>query len=883
MRVHPAKIVARLTPTTKRYLEEAVGFAVSGQHSEITPEHMLLAMCSESGGDTDVLMRSVDRDIKKLHSELERALHSFRNGSTTKPRLSDVLVRWFEDAWILASLEWGETALRSGALVVQMILGGGRYLSDPLLSLSSISAEHLREMATDALKITAESVEATPSRERMSSTHERGGPDVAGPGSALSKFTTSFTDAARAGNIDPVFGRESEIRQVIDVLCRRRKNNPMLVGEPGVGKTALVEGLALAIAQREVPEALAEVDLRALDLGLLEAGASVKGEFEARLKNVIQEVQSSPIPIVLFIDEAHTLIGAGNQKGGADAANLLKPALARGELRTIAATTWSEYKQYFEKDAALERRFQPIKVEEPNEDVAIGMLRGLRAIYEHAHHVIIRDSAVEAAVRLGHRYITGRQLPDKSVDLLDTTAARVRVEQSARPEKLTRLEAEMAALERRCGAVRRDLADHDDESMQRTLSSLEERIVVLEGQRTELMAIWATQRDALERVFSTRRALAEARHASKDTNESGLELESLERDARQALVEFENLRKSEPLFSIDVDSAAVARTVELWTGVPIGEMHDATNRAVLSLGERLKTRVLGQDMALDHIARSLAVARAGLRTSEGPLGVFLLVGPSGVGKTETAHAIADSLFGGSRFLTTINLSEYQESHTATRLVGSPPSYVGYGEGGELTEAVRQKPYSVVLLDECEKAAIEVMNTFYQVFDRGMLSDSEGRNIDFRNTCILLTSNLASEQITALASAGTSYEEIIDSIRPSLCRYFKPALLNRMQIVPYLPMTGETLSRIVDLEFERIAGRVKSMHGMQTIFTTPLRERVVSRTQDLDGGVRHVRHMLERSVLIPLATRLLSANPEDVERTRIEIGVDDTGDVAIQFV
>jgi type VI secretion system protein VasG len=881
MRVHPAKIVARLTPTTKRYLEEAVGFAASAQHPEITPEHVLLAICSESGGDTDVLLRSIDRDAKKLRSELEQTLRTFRSGSATKPRISDALVRWFEDAWILASLEWGETALRSGALTVQMVLGGGRYLSDSLSSLSSISAEHLRAVAIDALKITAEATEATPSRERPS-VHDRAGVDVAGPGSALSKFTTSFTDAAREGKIDPVFGREREIRQVIDVLCRRRKNNPILVGEPGVGKTALVEGLALAIVKREVPEALAEVDLRALDLGLLEAGASVKGEFEARLKSVIQEVQSSPIPIVLFIDEAHTLIGAGNQKGGADAANLLKPALARGELRTIAATTWSEYKMYFEKDAALERRFQPIKVEEPNEEVAIGMLRGLRAIYENAHHVMIRDSAVEAAVRLGHRYITGRQLPDKSVDLLDTTAARVRVEQSARPEKLTRLEAEIAALERRCESIRRDLADRDDEVTRQTLPSLEKKIATLEGQRTELMAKWATQRDALERVFSARRTLAEARNASAVTDERTSEVERLELLAKESLAEFETHRKAEPLFAVDVDGAAVARTVELWTGVPIGEMHDATNQAVLSLGERLKARVLGQDLAVDHIARSLAVARAGLRTSDGPLGVFLLVGPSGVGKTETAHAIADLLFGGNRFLTTINLSEYQEPHTATRLVGSPPSYVGYGEGGELTEAVRQKPYSVVLLDECEKAAIEVMNTFYQVFDRGFLSDAEGRNVDFRNTCILLTSNLASDRIAALISAGTSYEEIVSAIRPILSRHFKPALLNRMHIVPYLPMTEEVLGRIVALEFERIADRVKAAHGMQTTFAPALRESIVTRAQDLEGGVRYVRQMLERSVLIPLATRLLVSTQESAEGTMIDIGVAETGDVSIQF-
>lgn len=880
MRVHPAKIVARLTPTAKRYLEEAVGLAVSGQHPEICPEHMLLAMCHEANADADALLRFMELDPRRLKIELEHTLRTFHSGSAAKPRISDALVRWFEDAWILASLEWGDTALRSGALFVQVVLGGGRYLSDSVSFLSSISSDRLRATASDALRQTAEAAEASVPRDPGSS-RDPAGATAAAPGTALSKFTTSFTEAARAGKIDPVFGRDGEIRQIIDVLCRRRKNNPILVGEPGVGKTALVEGLARAIVSGEVPEKLLHVDLRALDLGLLEAGASVKGEFEARLKGVIQEVQSSPTPIVLFIDEAHTLIGAGNQKGGADAANLLKPALARGELRTIAATTWSEFKQYFEKDAALERRFQPVKVEEPTEDVAIGMLRGLRAVYENAHGVIIRDSAVEAAVRLGHRYITGRQLPDKSVDLLDTTAARVRVEQSARPEKLARVEAEMAALRRQHESLRRDLADRHDELSLRTLEHLDRQSAALESQRLELMEKWRAQREALERVACARRAVEEARSSSKSGEMLEGDVTRLEDRAREALAEFEGMRRAEPLLSADVDGAAVARTVELWTGVPIGDLEDATTHAVLTLGEKLRARVRGQEHALERIARSLAVARAGLRTTDGPIGVFLLVGPSGVGKTETAHALADMLFGGSRFLTTINLSEYQESHTATRLVGSPPSFVGYGEGGELTEAVRQKPYSVVLLDECEKAAIEVMNTFYQVFDRGVLSDAEGRSVDFRNTCILLTSNLASEQIASLASVGMPYDEIVDAIRPALSRHFKPALLNRMHVVPYLPMTAETLASIVEMELGRIAERVKLAHRANVSFAPGVRDLIVERARDLDGGVRHVRQMLERSVLVPLATQLLVSTSERSESS-IEVGVGDDGAVSIRF-
>jgi type VI secretion system protein VasG len=584
---------------------------------------------------------------------------------------------------------------------------------------------------------------------------------------------------------------------------------------------------------------------------------------------------------VLFIDEAHTLIGAGNQKGGADAANLLKPALARGELRTIAATTWAEYKQYFEKDAALERRFQPIKVEEPSEEVAIGMLRGLRTIYEDAHDVIIRDEAVEAAVRLGHRYITGRQLPDKSVDLLDTSAARVRVERSARPEKLVALEAEIASIIRRKDAVARDLVDQHDEQRAHELIQLQRRISDLEGRRSELMLRWAAQREALERALSTRRAMHEAaRNMEQGDREAADRIDALEVDARQALDALRGLCAAEPLVAVDVDAAAVARTVELWTGVPVGAMQSATSQAVLSLGEKMKARVLGQDAALDRVAESLRVAQAGLRSADAPMGVFLLVGPSGVGKTETAYAIADLLFGGSRFLTTINLSEYQEPHTATRLVGSPPSYVGYGEGGELTEAVRQRPYSVVLLDECEKAAIEVMSTFYQVFDKGVLNDAEGRAIDFRNTCILLTSNLGSERILELTAQGKSADEIADAIRPVLSRHFKPALLNRMTVVPYAPIGADTLARIVDIELGRVAARVRTAHQVEAVFAPAVRDRVVSRCSEVEGGVRYVRQMLERSVLVPLATELLVSQGDGASRSRAEIGITDSGDVSI---
>jgi type VI secretion system protein VasG len=866
MRVHPQKIVARLTPAAKRHLERAVGRAVESQHAEITPEHVLLAMLEEPKGDAECLLRALEREPRTVSREVEGLLRRFRTGSPSKPRLSEALSRWLTDAWSFASLEWSDSQLRSAALLATIIRDPSRYLSDPLDALSGIDSAQI-EASREALALSIEQVESSASASSSPS---------AAPAStaALDRFTRSFVDDARAGRIDPIFGREREVRQVIDVLSRRRKNNPILVGEPGVGKSALVEGLALAIVNDEVPESLRGVDIRGLDLGLLEAGASVKGEFEQRLQSVIRETQASPRPIILFIDEAHTLIGAGNQKGGADAANLLKPALARGELRTIAATTWSEYKQYFEKDAALERRFQPVKVEEPSEEVAIGMLRGLRTVYERAHDVVIRDEAIEAAVRLGHRYLTGRQLPDKAVDLLDTTAARVRVDRSAKPDRLAALDAQIASLGRRIDAIARDLADAQSEDAMVELMKARKDAARLEAERTELTARWNAQREALVAALEARRTV----HESAKNGEARDRIETLESRAKEALDTLRKTMAEDALVSVDVDHAAVARTIELWTGVPIGAMQGDTSRAVLALGPRLQERVMGQDAALERIAESLRVAQAGLRTNDGPMGIFLLVGPSGVGKTETAHAISDLLFGGDRFLTTINLSEYQEAHTATRLVGSPPSYVGYGEGGELTEAIRQKPYSVLLLDECEKAAIEVMNTFYRVFDKGLLADSEGRIIDFRNTCILLTSNLASDLVVQCAERGMSLEDIEQAITPALSKHFKPALLHRMTIVPYGPLGETTVRRIIEGELTKVAKRVEEVHGSTLEADASVVDWVLGRCTEVEGGVRHVRRMLERSLLTPLSTRLLS---EQTSGARFRATIDGSGALSLE--
>jgi type VI secretion system protein VasG len=649
-----------------------------------------------------------------------------------------------------------------------------------------------------------------------------------------------------------VIGREQPIERVIDVLCRRRKNNPVLVGEPGVGKTAIVEGLALAIVRGEVPEALRGVELLGLEMGLLEAGASVKGELEARLTAVLREVKASPTPIVLFIDEAHTLVGA-QPSGGTDAANLLKPALARGELRTIAATTFREHKKYFEKDPALERRFERVVVEEPSEDAAIAMLRGIVPRYEAAHGVIVRDEAIEAAVRLSHRYVSGRQLPDKCIDLLDTAAARVRVGQAARPLVLATLDARIVSL----GAERDRLARDriDGKATPEAIARVAAALVAAEGQRVEIEARWRAQREALERLLGARRALDAARDAPE------AERRAREIDVHAAREALEAARGDAPMVAGEVDAAAVAATLESATGIPVGALKRDRTATLQTLERELGARVLGQPAALASIACGLRIAQAGLRRAEAPLGVFLLVGPSGVGKTETAHALADLLFGGERFLTTVNLSEYQEKHTVSRLVGSPPGYVGYGEGGKLTEAVRQRPHSVVLLDECEKADREVMNLFYQVFDRGSLADGEGRAIDFRSTVLLLTSNLASERIAALAAQGvTDAEAIARDVRPVLSAHFSPALLARMTVVPYLPIADETLRAIADGELARVAERAAHAHGVTLRFGASVHERLVSLCRASDAGVRNLRAVLDRHVLAPLALELLGGAP-----------------------
>ena len=737
-----AVLLRRLNPYCARALEGAASLCQTRAHAEILPEHWLLKLLEQGEGDLTVLARRYEWDMDGMWQALLGWLDTLPRSVRSRPALADSLHALLKQAWMMASLQ-NEEQIRSQHLLMALTESPKLIRCDglwPLLTLGQSQLERLRPL------LDAQSDERPDVQQEEELAQSHGGDvDIIGRPAgaevkegelspalqnALDKFTLDVTAKAREGKIDPVFGRDTEIRQMVDILSRRRKNNPILVGEPGVGKTALVEGLALRIAEGNVPESLKPVILRTLDLGLLQAGAGVKGEFEQRLKNVIDAVQQSPVPILLFIDEAHTIIGAGNQAGGADAANLLKPALARGELRTIAATTWSEYKQYFERDAALERRFQMVKVDEPDDDTACLMLRGLKSRYAEHHNVHITDAAVRAAVTLSRRYLTGRQLPDKAVDLLDTASARVRMSLDTVPEPLTHIRAQITALEMEKQALLEDIAFGNH--------SHGERLATIEQEENA----WIVELDELETQYGEELKLTEQLLETRQDISRQAETQALQQ-------QLNGMQRSNPLLAVDVDVRTVATVIADWTGVPLSSLMKDEQTELLTLENEIGKRVVGQDVALTAIAQRLRAAKTGLTSENGPQGVFLLVGPSGTGKTETALTLADVMYGGEKSLITINLSEYQEPHTVSQLKGSPPGYVGYGQGGILTEAVRKRPYSVVLLDEVEKAHRDVMNLFYQVFDRGFMRDGEGREIDFRNTVILMTSNLGSDPLMQL--------------------------------------------------------------------------------------------------------------------------------------
>ncbi len=860
MRVEARALVRKLTPTATRALEAAVGRAAGAGCYEIAVEHLLAQLLEPDEGDVARVFHNWSVDRKKLGGRVERELQRLKTGNPGRPVISESVFNWIEDAWLAASVELGATSLRTAHLLLQLVAKPDRYTGEAYPEIEALKLDEVKRDLDVVIGPSPENVEAAPTLPGD------GGALRAGGGEALARFTQNFTQRAREGKIDPIFGRHREIRQVVDILARRRKNNPIIVGEPGVGKTALVEGLARVIAEGGVPEALRNVEVLGLDLGLLQAGAGVRGEFENRLKAVIQEVKASPKPIVLFIDEAHTLIGAGGAQGGSDAANLLKPALARGELRTIAATTWSEYKKYFEKDAALERRFQPVKVDEPGEEDAILMVRGLREVYEKAHGIAIRDDAVVAAVQLSRRYLAGRQLPDKAVDLLDTATARVKMALAAKPEALVALEEEVAGIERELAALRRDVAEGhraDDGA----IAKAEERLRGAKDRLATVSARLEGERAAVERLRSARA------EAAKGAGREAVDA---------AAAELAKLQGDDPLVNAEVDADAVSRVIAAWTGVPVSKMRSDQLQAVLRLEERLAERVRGQPAALKAVAETIRIAFAGIRNPGSPIGVLLFVGPSGVGKTETALALADALYGGERFVTTLAMSEFQEKHTVSRLIGSPPGYVGYGEGGLLTEAVRQRPYSVVLLDECEKADLEVMNLFYQVFDKGSLTDGEGREIDFKNTLVILTSNLASEVVMSSFDGGRTptADEVTKAIRPILSRHFKPALLARMSIVPFAPLPAAILKDIVELKLRQLGSRLAEAHRIEATFAPELVQGLVARCTEAETGARNVDHVMRGSLMPALSRAILDRLATGQRATRASVGLDAAGELIV---
>lgn len=873
-----ASLLRRLNPYCAQALAAAATLCQTRAHAEITVEHWLLKLLEQGEGDITVIARRYEWDMdglwQGLLDHLERLPHTIQG----KPQLSDKLQQLIKHAWLDASLQENTDAVRSAHLLAALIGKPNLLATDavwPLLSISTTQLSRLLPLLDAQSEERPELQTGLQHPQQPSSSNTESAanePSTSGVSpmqeahlAVLNKFTLDVTEKARSGSIDPVFGRDMEIRQMVDILSRRRKNNPILVGEPGVGKTALVEGLALRIAEGNVPDSLKTVSVRTLDLGLLQAGAGVKGEFEQRLKNVIEAVQQSPEPVLLFIDEAHTIIGAGNQTGGADAANLLKPALARGELRTIAATTWSEYKQYFERDAALERRFQMVKVDEPDDEMACLMLRGLKERYATHHGVHIQDAAVKAAVTLSRRYITGRQLPDKAVDLLDTASARVRMSLDTVPEQLTQMNAQLAALEMEKQAIEQDLVFSSGADIER-LSAIDKLSVELQRQQAALDAQYQQERELTQQLLEVR--------------------QDISRQSERAAIQqqLSELQGNHPLLSLDVDVRTVANVIADWTGVPLGSLLKDEQTSLLQLEHQLGERVIGQQAALGALAQRLRAAKTGLTSENGPLGVFLLVGPSGVGKTESALALADDLFGGEKSLITINMSEYQEAHTVSQLKGSPPGYVGYGQGGILTEAVRKRPYSVVLLDEVEKAHRDVLNLFYQVFDRGFMRDGEGREIDFRNTVILMTANLGSDELMALLEQQPEATDSMlhELLRPILRDHFQPALLARFQTLIYRPLDAVALRRIVAIKLGQVAKRLQRHYGLTCHIEESLMDTLVAACLLPDTGARNIDSLLNQQILPVLSQQLLQCLAQQRKPNSLTLGFNDEEGITLDF-
>jgi type VI secretion system protein VasG len=870
-------LIGRLNDVSRRALESAAGLTALRTHYNVEIEHMLMGLLDKTDTEFAAILKRWEIDAARVSVDLNRALDRMKTGNARAPALSPDIVDMVKNAWLLASVEQGASRVRSGHLVWALLADDMlvRRTREASPALAAIEPDILKRDYVAICGGTLEASQAT-SQAIGSEAAAAGAGDVRPGGSAaLDQFTTDLTAQAKAGKIDPILGRDAEIRQMVDILTRRRQNNPILAGEAGVGKTAVVEGLALRIAAGDVPPALREVALRSLDLGLLQAGASVKGEFENRLKSVIDETKGSAKPIILFIDEAHTLIGAGGAAGQNDAANLLKPALARGELRTIAATTWAEYKKYFEKDAALTRRFQPVKVEEPSEKMAVAMIRGLVDTLEHHHKVRIVDEAVSDAVRLSARYIPARQLPDKAVSLIDTACARVAMSQNAVPapiddrrRRVGLIDTELKILEREMAtgldhAARRDELGAEREKLNKELAELEER--------------WKAEKALVTEIDEVRGKIEAAAAApDKATAEEGAANRTRLGELSKKL---RGLQGEQPLIFPIVDGQAIAEIVESWTGIPAGRMQSDEIRTVLNLREAMEKRVVGQSHAMQAVAQAIHTSRAGLTDPRRPIGVFLFVGTSGVGKTETALTLADLLYGGEQNVTTINMAEFKEEHKVSLLMGSPPGYVGYGEGGVLTEAVRRRPYSVVLLDEMEKAHPGVQDVFYSVFDKGNMKDGEGRDIDFKNTVIIMTSNAGTDLITKLfADPETAPDAagLAEALRPELAKIFKPAFLGRLTLVPYFPLSDAIIRQIVVMQLERIRRRVHDSYRASFDWSPQLVETIAARCTESSAGARNVENILTRTLLPDLSADVLARLADGESITSVYVGVSTEG-------
>jgi type VI secretion system protein VasG len=871
-------LIEKLNDTTRRALEAAAGLCVARTHYDIEIEHYLLKALDGTDNDIAAILKHYSIDRSRLTKELERSLDSLKSGNARSPAFSPAVVKMLSESWTVASIDFNAGNIRMGFTLLALLGHDelSRMVKDSSKELQLINVDDLRANFYTIVARSKEEqtrlAEAGPEQAESAEGEDAAARPSKGATPHLDQYTVNLTANAKAGKIDPVLGRDQEVRQMIDILMRRRQNNPILTGEAGVGKTAVVEGFANRVVSGDVPPALQGIHIHSLDLALLQAGAGVKGEFENRLKGLIKEVKSSTEKIILFIDEAHTMIGAGGQAGQNDAANLLKPALARGELRTIAATTWSEYKKYFEKDPALARRFQVVKVEEPTEDVACTMLRGIVGSLEKHHNLRILDEAVTATVRLSHRYIAGRQLPDKAVSVLDTACARLSLGQNSTPPRLEDIQRQLDSLEVQKRVLERETkigADH-----QERLELIETQIAAAKEEEAILKEQWEKEKGLIEKIRKLQESLEST---EKEGSESAGKEAEIQAELKQVEAELDKLQGERGMMRVSVDAQIVGEVISAWTGIPLGKMVRNEIETVLTLDEHLKKRVIGQDHALSAIAQRILTSRANMDDPVKPVGVFLLVGPSGVGKTETAIALADVLYGGERNMITINMSEFQEAHTVSTLKGSPPGYVGYGEGGVLTEAVRRRPYSVVLLDEVEKAHPDVLELFFQVFDKGRMEDGEGREIDFRNTIILLTSNAATETVMKLCADPETMPDsqgMVTALKPELNKIFKPAFLGRLMIVPYFPVRDEALKQIIRLKLGKIQKRLLETHKVDLVYDDVLLNEIAGRCTEVESGARNVDNILSNTMLPELSRQILTQLAGGATADRVTISVAD---------